>query len=174
MFWNLDINMQKRMKNRQTKKKKQCSLLLIHLLKFLLWMTSMGEGLWVSAWWCGTSFCNQLKHYEHIQHIFSTLSGKHRTMKAFLFVLKLCVFQHINKKMKEESTLSKKNMREFWSLSSNFVDDTQSTMAKDLTWVLVIIPALSLAYLCNLGLNKALWNTICTNRHLKSYFHPYG
>lgn len=57
--------------------------------------------------------------------------------------------------MKEKSTLSK-NVREFWSLSSNIVDDTRSTVAEDLTWVLVIIPALSLAYLCNLGLNKAL------------------
>lgn len=47
-------------------------------------------------------------------------------------------------------------MRDFWSLSSNIVDDTRSTAAKDLTWVLVIIPALCPAYLCNLGLNKAL------------------
>lgn len=40
--------------------------------------------------------------------------------------------------------------------------------------VLVIIPALSLAYLFNLGPNKALWNTICTNRHFKSYSHQCG
>lgn len=49
-----------------------------------------------------------------------------------------------------------------------------SAAAKDLTWVLVIIPALSPAYLCNPLLNKALWNTICTNRQLISYFHPPG
>lgn len=47
-------------------------------------------------------------------------------------------------------------MSELLSLSCNSVDDTRSTVAKDLTWVLVIISALSLAYLCNPHLNKAL------------------
>lgn len=85
----------------------------------------------------------------------------------------VCFPTHYQKDERKVNTVQK-IVREFSSLSSNIVDDTQSTVAKDLTWVLVIIPALSLAYLCNLGLNKALWNTICTNRHLKSYFHPYG
>lgn len=77
-------------------------------------------------------------------------------------------------KIKEKSTLPQKNRENSGPCLLTIVDDTRIAVAKDLTWVLVIIPALSLAYLCNLGLNKALWNTICTNRHFKSYFHPYG
>lgn len=120
----------------------------------------------------GTSCCYWWNMTEHTASFLYT-QGETRISGGISLCPEAVCFPTHYQKMKEKSTLSK-NVREFSSLSSNIVDDTQSTMAKDLTWVLVIIPALSLAYLCNLGLNKALWNTICTNRHLKSYFHPYG
>lgn len=34
----------------------------------------------------------------NIQHLVSALSGKPKSAKAFLFVLKLCAFQHVNKR----------------------------------------------------------------------------
>lgn len=150
----------------------QCSLILINLLNSLCQMTSTGESWWVSDLIWRTSRCYQWNMMEHTASLLYTRWETQNSEGISLCPEALCFPTHYQK-MKEKSTLSK-NVREFSSLSSNIVDDTRSTVAKDLTWVLVIIPALSLAYLCNLGLNKALWNTICTNRHLKSYFHPYG
>lgn len=111
------------------------------------------------------------RNQVNIMNIYSisllTSVGKPGSAKAALFVLKAVVLADTLTKDKRKVN---KNVREFWSLSSTNVDDTRSTVAKDLTWALVIIPAFALAYLCNLGLNKALWNTICTNRHLKKLF----
>ena len=130
------------------------------------------EGQWVSAWWFflgRTSLLLPIKQYEHIQHLFFFFFPRSDRRRQ-LSLSSVCVLSDILTKTWEEKSTLSNNVRAFWSLSSNIVDDTRSTVAKDLTWALVIIPALSLAYLCNLGLNKALWNTICTNRHLKKLF----
>lgn len=168
VFWNIDINMQKWMKV-------QCSLLLISFFFFFVFLSDKehegeDEGQWVSAWWFflgGQAFCYQL----HIMNTYSISFFFLRSdRRRHLSLSSVCVLSDMLTKTWEETSTLSNNVRAFWSLSSNIVDDTRSTVAKDLTWALVIIPALSLAYLCNLGLNKALWNTICTNRHLKKLF----
>lgn len=127
----------------------------MHSTVQLLAHRRVGSGI---RWSVCESALNPTKQQQHLQHLLAPCAA----------VLDENSF---HKRWKATKVDAVQKGERIWCQS---VDDSRSAAAGDLTWALVIIPALSLAYLCNLGLYKALWNAICTNRHGLSYIHPSG
>lgn len=78
---------------------------------YLCWMKSMDEGLWVTARWWWTSFVTNLTNMNIHSISFTQSVGNTYQRKVFLFVLKLCAFQHFNKRQKKSQHFPRERER---------------------------------------------------------------